>query len=274
MRPERSLILLSLAGIAACLPGLTSRSVHGMCGIVPLLCGGLHPTIDMAALAPAALLPVLLLARGLRAGLRQLVRTRKALRRLVLLPELALAPALGELADALGIRPRLHVVASRQADALCYGLFRPRICITSALLDVLSLAEIEAVLVHERHHLRRRDPLRTFLWNILGSLCWWDDEVSRRAELHRELAADRAVIASGRREALAGAMLKLIAGPHRASVPGRKLAISGLSVTEARIDQLLNPSDAAPARTLAPWRILGPLSVAVLFLYNLLVTCL
>src|SRR5215468_2927849 len=44
--------------------------------------------------------------------------------------------------------------------ALTYGMFRPRILVSSGLLRTLSDAELAAVLAREREHLCSRDPLK------------------------------------------------------------------------------------------------------------------
>ena len=39
------------------------------------------------------------------------------------------------------------------------GSLIPRICLSTGLMALMSEAELEAVLLHERYHLRSRDPL-------------------------------------------------------------------------------------------------------------------
>jgi hypothetical protein len=54
--------------------------------------------------------------------------------------------------------------------AFCLGLVSPRIYVSEGLLQLLDAHELAAVLHHEAAHLRRRDPLRLFLSELLGYL--------------------------------------------------------------------------------------------------------
>jgi Zn-dependent protease with chaperone function len=144
-----------------------------------------------------------------------------------------------EQAQRLGVAHRLDVVTWDRAQAFCYGFMHPRICISTGLLALLGPTEVEAVLRHERHHLQRRDPLRVLGWTILCGACGWLTDRAAQADLLRELAADRAVIQEQGRAPLASALLTLLTQPRDAYLHG--LAVSGVSVTDARIDQLLAP---------------------------------
>ncbi|MDQ2995868.1 MAG: M56 family metallopeptidase [Chloroflexota bacterium] len=165
-------------------------------------------------------------------------------------------------ARSLHLLDRLDVVDAAEATAFCYGLLRPRILVTTGLFNGLTLSEVDAVLRHERHHLQRRDPLRAVLWTILDHLCWWMEKGSEHAQVARELAADRAVIAAGGRQPLASALLKLLT--HSGSQAYHRLAVSGISVTEARINQLLQPDQPhSPTVSLDLWHI-APIASAMM----------
>ena len=276
MRLTGCLAWLPLASIATCSLLMALVPVSGRCWGIPWLCHERSVARDLATMAAAVSLPVLLaLAWGLSSGLRQLARTRRALRHLLGLPRLPLAAPLRALARELDVEDQLDVLVCAAAEACCYGLIRPRICLTTGLLSVLSPAEIEAVLRHERHHLRRHDPLRSLLWTMLGGVCWWGVDGAEQARLQRELAADRAVIAAGGRQALASALLKLLTYYHGGSQSivrtAAGTAISGLSVTDARIDQLLQPElPAPPAMPVYRPLVLPALTVVAMFLCTLL----
>ena len=247
MRPERVWVWLPLLGLAACSPGIVVLSASTHCWGLPWVCQPWPLSLNRLASILFVLLPwVVLVACGMRAGVRQLTRTRQAVRRLFDWPRVRLPVPLAGLARDLEIADRLDVVDCCSAEAFCYGLFAPRICVTTGLLHILSRAEIEAVLRHERHHLQRYDPLRALIWTVLDGSCWWVKDGGAQARLRRELAADRAVIAAGGRLPLASALLKLLAQPGGDTIAARNLAISGLSVTGARIEQLLRPDQALP----------------------------
>jgi Zn-dependent protease with chaperone function len=137
----------------------------------------------------------------------------------------------------LGIAAYLDVVMCDEAFAVTYGLLRPRILLSMALVKVLDRAELTAVLLHERHHVRRRDPLRLLAARLLAGygwflplLRWW----AQRSALRRELAADRSATASVGVAAVAGALLKLADRP----APGAVAAINPMGSLPERIAQL------------------------------------
>jgi len=226
-------VAVSLVALASCALGAALMPSTRTCSHHIALCidSGALRDGGMMALPAAGLLVI-----GLAAGLRQIVNTRRALRGL----RDAMRPPAGslvQLARSLGLDGRIDVVAAAPADVFCYGVLRPRVLVTSALLALLDARELEAVLRHERHHLRRWDPLRVVGWTILRRACPWLEQDAAQADLRRELAADRAAMDALGRAPLASALLKLI--EHRQAPPAaRALAVSGLSVTSARLDQL------------------------------------
>jgi Zn-dependent protease with chaperone function len=87
-----------------------------------------------------------------------------------------------------------------EALAFCAGLLRPRIYVSSRALAVLNPDELEAVVAHERHHKRHRDPLRIFLAGVLSDGLFFVPALRRLAQRHAalaELAADRSAVRSG-----------------------------------------------------------------------------
>ena len=72
-------------------------------------------------------------------------------------------------AEPLGIADRLQVIVTADALAVTHGLVRPRVAVSTGLIEALDASELTAVLVHERHHLRRRDPLRLLIERLLAS---------------------------------------------------------------------------------------------------------
>src|SRR5215470_8208447 len=122
-------------------------------------------------------------------------------------------PALIEAAAAgLGLAGNIDVVRAEEPFAVSYRLVRPRVLVSEALAEALDAEGIAAVLAHERHHVRHRDPLRLLAVRVAAAYaCWlpaaaW---LARRLALRRELAADRAAVAWTSRGDLAGALLKL-----------------------------------------------------------------
>jgi Zn-dependent protease with chaperone function len=121
------------------------------------------------------------------------------------------------LADGLAqLRPErrqgLLVIDDDRPEAFCAGLFRPRVYITTGALAKLDEQGLDAVLVHERHHARRRDPLRLAAGRVIARSLFFLPgvrELRRGQQILAEVSADESALsaAAGDRSALARAML-------------------------------------------------------------------
>lgn len=146
---------------------------------------------------------------------------------------------------------RLFLLPSGRPVAFCVGLVRPRIVVSSGLLERLDDEEQEAAVWHEAVHTRNREPLkcllarlatRTFFWMpVLGALL-------DRYLLVKEVVADRAAIARTSRHALAGALTQVLAQPAPAG------AVGLAEFAAARVDRLFEPTAPLPP-LVAPWRL-------------------
>jgi Zn-dependent protease with chaperone function len=97
------------------------------------------------------------------------------------------------------------VIPSRRLHAFCVGFLRPRIVVSDGLLAQLSERELISVFAHERHHARRRDPLRRALVKATCDGFWFVPGLRSTAMTYAtisELAADAVAI----REAGAGSL--------------------------------------------------------------------
>ncbi|WP_268893425.1 M56 family metallopeptidase [Nocardia terrae] len=147
-----------------------------------------------------------------------------------------------------------------QASAFCAGLLRPRIRVTTGLVERLSATELDAVLLHEAEHARRRDPLRRLVFRSLADagflvplLAWW----AAREHEQSELRADRAAIDVVGVRPIAAALLAL---DSPVSTTG---ATSFEGVATARVAQLLGESLAAQPPSL-PICVLSFTNLAIL----------
>jgi len=132
---------------------------------------------------------------------------------------------------------------SPAASAFCAGLLRPRVFVTRGMVAALADEELEAVLVHEAEHARRRDPLRRLVGRAAADVLFWLPLVgwwTRHRLEDAELAADRAVIDRVGRSPLARA-LRVTASPA-APMVGARFDGAG----PARVTQLLG--DPLPPR--------------------------
>jgi len=96
--------------------------------------------------------------------------------------------------------------------AFCAGLFRPRVYVSRAAVELLDAAALRAVLEHERHHARRYDPLRLACGRVITGALFFvpgRQELGRRQQALTELSADESAIRAAQDggSALARAML-------------------------------------------------------------------
>lgn len=137
------------------------------------------------------------------------------------------------------------VVPGAQPRAFCAGLLRPRVYVSAGAVAVLDEAALDAVLAHERHHARRRDPLRFAAGRVLADALFFLPELGllvERQQALAELSADESAVdgVPAKRSALARAMLSFSDAPTSGG---------GGGVDPARIDYLLGepPSWRFPA---------------------------
>jgi Zn-dependent protease with chaperone function len=166
------------------------------------------------------------------------------------------------LCSELELQGTVTVIATATPLALCCGLWRPCIWVSTGTLDLLEPAELAAVLRHERAHLRRRHPLQLLVARSLAAAFSFLPVLGELAEAlprAQELAADRTVIRAGGRHALGRALLALVDAQRGA--PPVLLAPGMVGALDARLDQLAG-LETAPARLSRPallctWLVFG-----------------
>jgi len=111
--------------------------------------------------------------------------------------------------------------------AFSAGLLRPRIHVSTGALAILGPAELAAVVAHERHHTRRRDPLRLFLVRALADALFVLPALPRLTERYAalvELGADDAALSAS--------------GGDPAPLASALLAFEEAGIDPARVDHL------------------------------------
>ena len=127
------------------------------------------------------------------------------------------------------------VIADPQPQAFCAGLFRPRVYVSTGAIAILDEEALSAVLAHERHHARRRDPLRLAAGRVLARALFFLPELAdlvERQQALAELSADESAVnvEPANRSALARAMLSFSDNPGSSGSGG---------IDPARVDYLL-----------------------------------
>jgi beta-lactamase regulating signal transducer with metallopeptidase domain len=201
---------------------------------------GAEELADLVAI-PLLALATIGIGLGLSSLFRQLYATLRLIRSL-LARRIALPARVREAARGLGIDGRIDVVLDRRPFSFCYWFLRPRICLSTGLVQRLPRAELRAVLLHERYHLSHRDPLRLVIARYFAAGLYVVPVVEDLVEhftLEKELEADQdAVAAMGTVTPLARALYRLLPDADDVSL-GLLVPVGSLSVTEARIDHLV-----------------------------------
>lgn len=222
---------LSLVDVAAACPGLSLADVSVAGALVLLLVS----------------VSIAVLALGVRSSVRQLRARRRFLHDVRVIGSPVRGPK------------GTMVIDDPRPQAFCSGYLRPRAYVSTGTLEILNEAELSAVLVHEHHHARRRDPLRMLLVEVLGDALFFLPVLRHLRERYRllaELAADEAAIgAAGEAAPLASALLAFGETRQRGVV----------GIAPERVDHLLGerPRWGLPVSV----RLGGLVTIAVLLLF-------
>lgn len=223
-------------------PDLALRLVRGSVDTMQLCRGilvGVHTELPPFGAVALGLAVLGLVPAGWRLLRRLRARTRAAAPRRV-------PPRLRAAARRVGAAGVVTCVEDAVPYAYCAGLREPRIYVSAGAVRSLRRRELEAVLWHELHHLRRGDPKRALVARCVGAVFAsvpLVTELVARFELVRELDADASALrAQGDPRGLAGALLALDPAPLRMG----PIAVSGWSLAALRIDQLAGVDPRTP----------------------------
>ena len=138
------------------------------------------------------------------------------------------------------IGSRVRLVDADEEFSFTYGLTHPRVAVSRGLLEAVTAQQLEAVLVHERYHVRNLDPLKVVLSRVLSSAYFFLPALAglrQRYSAASELAADRKAIRACGRSSLAGALHRVVRGPAWSEL-STAAAIGGPELLELRVEQL------------------------------------
>jgi len=232
-----ALVLLALASGALLIALVAALLPRGFA----LATGG---AADAASVV--AVLVLVLATFGVSLGLvslfRQLLATLSLIRTL-LSRRVTVSRRIGAIAASLELAGRVDIVRDPRPFSFCYWFRRPRICLSTGLIRRLDDAELRAVLLHERYHLRQRDPLRLVIARYFAAGLYVvpvGEELVEYYTVQKEVAADQAAVrAMGGARELASALCKVLPDADDVDL-GLLVPVGSLSVTEARIDRLVD----------------------------------
>lgn len=242
--------------------------------LVALLAALLPPAIALASGGSAdrasivALLVLALATVGVGLGLTSLFRQVLATLGLIhslLARKIATPRHVLSIAASIELGDRVDVVSDPRPFSFCYWFRSPRICLSTGLIRRLDDAELRAVLHHERYHLRQRDPLRLVIARYFAAGLYVVPVVEELVEYYtvqKEVAADQAAVrAMGGVRELASALFKVLPDADDVDL-GLLVPVGSLSVTEARIDQLVDGRPAPLALSAASIGLSGGALIA------------
>jgi hypothetical protein len=200
-------LALGVAGLSAAAAAITAAAAavhHTSAGAGQIVLGLVRLTYPNANAAGILLLGVgafgaFEIAAVMRAGWRQL-RGYRGLRAALVR------------ARPLDANPTVKVIPDPRPQAFCAGYLRPEVYVSERTVELLTEAELAAVLAHENHHRRVRDPLRLAAGRVLSDALLFLPGLrslsDRYADL-AELSADRAAVdaSEGKTAPLAAALL-------------------------------------------------------------------
>ena len=222
-------LTLSMGLVGPLMTGMFLHSTY-MAGHTPDLLNGvilfclLNPTLTDWSVLLLISLPLIALALIMVAGIIQLVshwyRTRRLIRSLMAFTCSLAEQPWAYLIPKAGLEGKVDFIEVSRPIAFCYGWLRPRICLATGAVIGLNESEIMALLLHERYHLLRRDPLKASLSRMLATVFFFLP-VARSFEeqyiVAREIEADKYVLQNQETEQpLLTALYKLILRqPHK-----------------------------------------------------------
>lgn len=135
--------------------------------------------------------------------------------------------------------------------AFTHGLLRPRIYISTGLINALEQSELKGVFLHELNHMRNYDPLRFFLLNLLKDAFYYIPVIKDLAVFARIMkeheADDAAAKALGEPLSLASALVKVAS--HNRSRSFATASFTGRDPVTARIKRLIEGGETKPGIT-------------------------
>jgi HEAT repeat protein/beta-lactamase regulating signal transducer with metallopeptidase domain len=197
-----------------------------------------------------------------------LVAVRFLSRRTQLITDAEWLPMAMDIAEEMGVTPRLRFLRSGRASMpVATGLFRPSV-IMPADADSWSESRLRVVLLHELAHVKRRDCLTHVLAQAACAFYWFNPLAwlaVKRARAERERACDDLVLACGTRGSeyadLLLEMARVLRGDRfPALLGGASLAMAHRSQLEGRLMAILDPK--VPRSGLTRARALAVVAVA------------
>jgi Zn-dependent protease with chaperone function len=110
-------------------------------------------------------------------SVRRQVRATRALETVLRSRMVETSAGLVAAAQRAGLTGRVELVEDAETFSFTYGLLSPRVVVSRGLATVLSAAELEAVLHHERYHIRNWDTVKVVVARAAPAAFWMPDRL-------------------------------------------------------------------------------------------------
>lgn len=121
------------------------------------------------------------------------------------------------LLQKIGINDQTHLVLNDKPFAFCFGIRKPKIYVSTATVSMMTEAELEAILIHEKYHLDNKDTLIMLLATVSQWLFPFFPLISDllyNYRIEREIKADQETIHKlGDSQILISVLKKLLTQP-------------------------------------------------------------
>ena len=157
----------------------------------------------------------------------------------------AISQRLEKVSRTIGLENQIIEVKNQKPIIFCFGLIKPRVCISSGFIRKLSNKELKAVLMHEQYHLINNEPIRIFVVKLITKILFFLPGLksfSRQYLTFSELAADQWATNNFKdKTSLAGALYKVIRWKKQ-MIAKNELALSFFAnpAMEERVNKLVD----------------------------------
>ncbi|MFJ5767552.1 M56 family metallopeptidase [Lysinibacillus sp. NPDC093210] len=151
---------------------------------------------------------------------------------------------------------QVQIVAVTRPLAFTYGFIRPRILISTGLMNILQPDELKAVLEHEYYHYQNKDPVKVSLWFSLARVFSFlpiSQKLYERYMIEKEIKADTFAINQVGMKAVASALYKLITNMPSSSYATVHFQNHSFQDTNIRIEVLLTGTYKRPSISRLEW---------------------
>ncbi len=157
--------------------------------------------------------------------------------------KLKISRRLKKISAIIGMENQIIELRSKKPIIFCFGLSKPKVCVSSGFIKKLSNKELKAVLLHEQHHLFSNEPVRIFIVQSITKALFFLPGLKPFSEQYltfSELAADQWATDNFKDKApLAGALYKVLM-LKKQMIIRNELALSFFAsqIMEERINKL------------------------------------